>query len=123
MSSVSCVDADATTFQRRDVFETMAHEIAHQWFGNLVTMTTWDDVWLNESFASLLETRISDRLEPSLDARTDSFLRVAGTTAALDGDSLPSTHPVRSHGRAAGRDQPDLRRDQLRQGRLGPRNG
>jgi len=91
------LDADATTFQRRDVFETVAHEIAHQWFGNLVTMTTWDDVWLNESFASFLETRISDRLEPSLDARTDSFLRVAGTTAALDGDSLPSTHPVRSH--------------------------
>ncbi|MCI4372593.1 MAG: M1 family metallopeptidase [Thermoplasmata archaeon] len=91
------IDAGSTTFQRRDVFETVAHEIAHQWFGNLVTMTTWDDVWLNESFASFLETRISERLEPSMEARTDSFLRVAGTTAAFDGDSLPSTHPVRSH--------------------------
>jgi len=91
------LDVGATTFQRRDVFETVAHEIAHQWFGNLVTMASWDDVWLNESFASFLETRISERLDPSLDARTDSFLRVAGTTAALDGDGLPSTHPVRSH--------------------------
>ena len=44
-----------------------------------------------------VETRITERLAPELDARTDSFLRVAGTTAAFDGDSLPSTHPVRTH--------------------------
>jgi len=91
------LDAGATTYQRRDVFETIAHEIAHQWFGNLVTLASWDDVWLNESFASFLETRISERLEPALEARADYFLRAAGTAAAFDGDSLPSTHPVRSH--------------------------
>ncbi|MCI4343803.1 MAG: M1 family metallopeptidase [Thermoplasmata archaeon] len=91
------IDARSTTFARRDVFETIAHEIAHQWFGDLVTMDSWDDVWLNESFASFVETRITERLAPELDARTDSFLRVAGTTAAFDGDSLPSTHPVRTH--------------------------
>jgi tricorn protease interacting factor F2/3 len=90
------LDAGATTLQRRDVFETVTHEIAHQWFGDLVTMASWEDVWLNESFASFLETRVTERLEPALDARTDSFLREAGTTAAFDGGSLPSTHPVRS---------------------------
>ncbi len=83
------------TFAKRDVLETTSHEIAHQWFGNLVTMAWWTDIWLNESFASLMETKIAERLEPTLDARADFFLRVAGMAAALDGDSLASTHPVR----------------------------
>ncbi len=91
------VDASADSSTRQDVFETMGHEIAHQWFGNLVTMATWDDVWLNESFASLMETRLTQRLEPGMDAITDYYLRVAGTAAAIDADSLACTHPVRAH--------------------------
>ncbi len=91
------VETDSESFARRDVFETTAHEIAHQWFGNLVTMETWDDVWLNESFASLMETRLSQRLIPELDPLSDYFLRVSGALAAFDGDSLGSTHPVRAH--------------------------
>ncbi len=89
------VDGASTSFARRDVFETAAHEIAHQWFGNLVTMAWWDDIWLNESFASLMETRISERIDPALDAGTDFILRTAGRAVAIDGDSLRSTHPVR----------------------------
>jgi tricorn protease interacting factor F2/3 len=91
------VDPAADSATRRDVFETAAHEIAHQWFGNLVTMSTWDDIWLNESFASLMETRITERLEPAMDPVTDFYLRVAGAAVALDADSLRSTHPVRAH--------------------------
>ena len=91
------VDGASNTFARRDVFETSAHEIAHQWFGNLVTMRTWDDIWLNESFASLMETKITEELEPSFDAWSDFFVRVAGKAAAMDGDSLLATHPVRAH--------------------------
>ncbi len=91
------IDPDSETFARRDVFETTAHEIAHQWFGNLVTMRSWDDIWLNESFASLMETRLSQRLIPELDPLSDSFLRVAGTLAAFQMDALGSTHPVRAH--------------------------
>ena len=89
------VDPTSSSFGPRDVLETIAHEVAHQWFGNLVTMAWWDDIWLNESFAALVETRISERLEPSLGAGADFILRTAGMAAAFDGDSLQSTHPVR----------------------------
>jgi tricorn protease interacting factor F2/3 len=90
------VDAESASFSRRDVFETISHEVSHQWFGNLVTMAWWDDVWLNESFAALMETKITEQLEPGLDPRADYFLRVAGMQAAIEGDSLRSTHPVRA---------------------------
>ena len=86
----------SSSFDRRDVFETISHEIAHMWFGNLVTLTDWTEIWLNESLASFLETKISDRVDPSLDSRTDFFLRIAGTFAAFEGDSLDSTHPIRA---------------------------
>ena len=90
------IDATSGSFERRDVFETISHEIAHMWFGDLVTMAWWSDVWLNESFASFLETKITDRIEPSIDARCDFLLRREGMGWALDGDSLASTHPVRT---------------------------
>jgi tricorn protease interacting factor F2/3 len=90
------VDETSPSFARRDVFETISHEVAHQWFGNLVTMKWWTDIWLNESLASFLETKISERVDPNLDSRTDFFLRIAGTGAALEGDSLDATHPVRA---------------------------
>jgi tricorn protease interacting factor F2/3 len=91
------VDAASGTFATRDVFTTAGHEIAHQWFGNLVTMSSWDDIWLNESFASLMETKITEALEPSFEPWNDFFLRVMGEAEALDGDSLRATHPVRGH--------------------------
>ncbi len=88
---------------RREVFETISHEIAHMWVGNLVTPTDWTDIWLNESLASFLETKIADRVDPSLHGSADFFLRTAGAFAAFEGDSLDATHPVRAP--VAGRDE------------------
>jgi tricorn protease interacting factor F2/3 len=90
------LDASSRSLMRQEILETIAHEVAHMWFGNLVTMATWTDIWLNESLAAFLETKIAGVVDPSLDTRTDFYVRVAGAEAALEGDSLDATHPVRA---------------------------
>ena len=59
------VDENSTFASRQQVALVMAHELAHQWFGNLVTMKWWDDLWLNESFANMMEYVCVDAIEPS----------------------------------------------------------
>ena len=70
----------------------MAHEIAHQWFGDLVTMKWWDDLWLNESFATFMECKAIDRLHPDWDPWT-FFLR-GSTFRSQATDALSTTHPI-----------------------------
>jgi len=86
------VDDSTSTSDRRHVALVIGHEIAHQWFGNLVTMRWWNDLWLNESFADLVAYKSTNKLFPDWDMWS-LFLNneMAG---AMFGDSLMSTHPI-----------------------------
>ncbi|MDC0712447.1 M1 family metallopeptidase [Stigmatella sp. ncwal1] len=82
---------DSVESQRRFA-DVQVHELAHQWFGNLVTMAWWDDLWLNESFASWMAPRIVEDWQPTWDAMVD---RAQGRSEALEADSLMSARRIR----------------------------
>ena len=74
------------------VFTTAAHEIAHQWFGDLVTMAWWDDLWLNEGFATWMEGRTTRKLHPEWDV--DNVDAAYTSRGAMGRDAYATTHPV-----------------------------
>ena len=78
--------------------EVITHELAHQWFGNLVTMQWWDDLWLNEAFATWMAFKIVDQWRPVW-RMWDDF--EAGKAAALHLDAMESTHPIHAEVRNA----------------------
>ncbi len=86
------VDENTSIRIKKLVAEVIAHEVAHQWFGNLVTMKWWDDLWLNESFATFMAYKVVDGLNPQWNVWQD-FLR-ADTATGMARDSLRSTHPI-----------------------------
>jgi puromycin-sensitive aminopeptidase len=85
--------ATASLAQKKRVAEVVTHELAHQWFGNLVTMKWWDDLWLNEAFATWMAYVIVDAWRPEWRMWLDFD---KGKAAALALDALESTHPIRS---------------------------
>jgi aminopeptidase N len=85
----------ATDADRSGRASTIAHEMAHMWFGDLVTMRWWDDLWLNESFAEYLGMRVCDAVTDHASWVEFGIQRKAWGYAA---DRRPSTHPVAGNG-------------------------
>ncbi len=76
---------------RQAIYGVQAHEVAHQWFGDLVTMAWWDDLWLNEGFASWMATKVTDHFHPEWQPL---LLRVGGRESAMGLDAYQTTHPI-----------------------------
>lgn len=71
----------------------IAHELAHQWFGNLVTMEWWDDLWLNESFATWAGWHVTDKLFPEWNVWEHFYINE--NMIAMDSDSVENSHPIK----------------------------
>lgn len=87
------VDPENTSLIRKQsIALTVGHEVAHQWFGNLVTMDWWTELWLNEGYASFVEFLCVNFLFPEYDIWTQFVTDMY--TAALDADCLDNSHPI-----------------------------
>jgi alanyl aminopeptidase len=82
----------ATVGQEQALISVTAHELAHQWFGDLVTMPWWDDLWLNEAFATWMARKITGQVRPEYDSAARA---VEATTIAMDYDVLASARAIR----------------------------
>ncbi len=77
---------------RQTISEVISHELAHQWFGDLVTMKWWNDLWLNESFATFMAHKAVASMHP--DWHFFGKFLITETAGAFTGDSLHNTHPI-----------------------------
>ena len=83
-------DEDASS-ARRGIFALIAHEIAHQWFGNLVTMAWWDNLWLNEGFATWMESKATERFHPRWQTWLNNYNE---KERAMRQDANGTAHPI-----------------------------
>ncbi len=78
---------------RRNAFRITAHEMAHQWFGNLVTMAWWDNLWLNEGFASWMATKATEQMNPQW---RPWLANAIDRDAVMEKDMLATTNPIQT---------------------------
>ena len=86
---------------KQSIYEVIAHETAHMWFGDLVTMAWWDNLWLNEGFASWMGTKVTAKFNPDWEVwlskttpRDPTRRHGIGKEAQMEGDARSTTHPI-----------------------------
>jgi aminopeptidase N len=86
---------------KQDIYEVLAHEMAHMWFGDLVTMAWWDNLWLNEGFASWMGSKCTALFNPQWEVwlarelpRDPTRRTGIAKEAAMEGDARSTTHPI-----------------------------
>lgn len=90
--SILILDDNATTRQKRTFGMVVAHELGHQWFGDMVTPAWWDDIWLNESFANWMGFKIGHQWRPDLNIQAGAL---AEGFNAMNTDALVAGRPIR----------------------------
>ena len=93
--SLLLIDPRKASFgAKNEVAQVIAHEMAHMWFGDLVTMQWWNDIWLNEGFATWMEYKAVEAWKPAWHLQQSEAESAA---FAMDADSLQNTRPIRAH--------------------------
>jgi aminopeptidase N len=93
--------ATSSAETKQNIYEVIAHEAAHMWFGDLVTMAWWDNLWLNEGFASWMGTKCTAKFNPDWEVwqsknvpRDPTRRHGIGKESAMEGDARSTTHPI-----------------------------